>query len=155
MSKRFSWIVPDQLAVGSFPEDGAAIFKLRKEEITAVITLTEEHEIKIPPELQHNFVWERVAIPDGYTGGIPSVEQFEAALAIVNRWAKKRHAIYVHCLAGVGRSPSLCCLFLSANQGMSLDEAIAHVKQQHSYASPDKHQVRVMRELLSKTADVS
>lgn len=151
MSKRFSWILPDQLAVGSFPEDGAAIFKLRKEGITAVLTLTEEPEIKVPSELQHNFVWERVAIPDGYTGGIPSVEQFESALRIVNRWAKKRHAIYIHCLAGVGRSPSVCCLYLVANKSMSLDEAIAHVKEQHSYASPDQHQVRVMRELLSKS----
>ncbi|MCM1982499.1 protein-tyrosine phosphatase family protein [Lyngbya confervoides] len=148
MSKRFSWIVPEQLAVGSFPEDTSAVYKLRKEGITAVLTLTEEHEILVPDELRHNFVWERVPIPDGYTGGIPSVEQFAQAMGILNRWSQKMHSIYVHCLAGVGRSPSVCCLFMVSNQGMSLEDAIAHVKLQHSYAAPDEHQVRVMRELL-------
>ena len=149
MTKRFSWILPDELAVGSFPKEDSSIFKLRKEGITAVLTLTEEDEITVPEELKHNFVWERVAIPDGYTGGVPSVEQFEQARSILQRWSKKMHAIYVHCLAGVGRSPSVCSLHVMAKQDSSLEDAIQFVKKQHSYASPDEHQVRVMKELLA------
>ena len=149
MTKRFSWILPDQLAVGSFPKEDSSVFKLRREGITAVLSLTEEDEIEVPSEIKHNFVWERVAIPDGYTGGVPSVEQFEHASAILQRWSKKMHAIYVHCLAGVGRSPSVCSLFVVAKQGKTLEDAIAFVKEQHSYAAPDEHQVRVMKELLA------
>lgn len=149
MTKRFSWILPDELAVGSFPKEDSSIYKLRKEGITAVLTLTEEDEIDVPDELKHNFVWERVAIPDGYTGGIPSVEQFQQARSILQRWSKKMHSVYVHCLAGVGRSPSVCCLFVVAQQGKTLEEAIEFVKTQHTYADPDEHQVRVMQELLA------
>ena len=152
MTKRFSWILPDELAVGSFPKEDSSIFKLRKEGITAVLTLTEEDEITVPEELKHNFVWERVAIPDGYTGGVPSVDQFEQARSILQRWSKKMHAIYVHCLAGVGRSPSVCSLHVMQKEGKSLEDAIAFVKQQHSYASPDEHQVRVMKELLANAS---
>lgn len=151
MTKRFSWILPNELAVGSFPKEDSSVYKLRKEGITAVLTLTEEDEIPIPEELKHSFVWERVAIPDGYTGGVPSVEQFEQARSILQRWSKKMHSIYVHCLAGVGRSPSVCCLFVMAQTDKSLEEAIEFVKAQHSYACPDEHQVRVMKELIASS----
>ncbi|MEM9136082.1 MAG: dual specificity protein phosphatase family protein [Cyanobacteria bacterium P01_F01_bin.42] len=150
MTKRFSWILPEELAVGSFPKEDSSVYKLRKEGITAVLTLTEENEIEVPSELKHNFVWERVAIPDGYTGGVPSVEQFDQARSILRRWSKKMHSVYVHCLAGVGRSPSVCSLFVVDQQGKTLAEAIELVKRQHSYAAPDEHQVRVLKELLTQ-----
>lgn len=39
------------------------------------------------------------------------------------------HTVYIHCKAGVGRSASIVIAFLMHTQGMSLDEAIALVKE--------------------------
>ncbi|HEY9845781.1 MAG TPA: hypothetical protein V6D03_06240 [Candidatus Caenarcaniphilales bacterium] len=89
MLDRFSWILPQHLAVGPFPKTSVAIAFLRRMGVTAVLCLTEENERSISSELFHNFVWERVPIPDGFTGGIPTEEQFALALQILHRWHQK------------------------------------------------------------------
>jgi len=150
MLERFSWILPQKLAVGSFPRSDSQANYLTRQGVTAVLCLTEPPERSIPDSMFHRFVWERVAIPDGYTGGVPELEHFVRALATLTRWHDKGHAVYVHCLAGVGRSPSVCAAYIAQTQEIPLDEAIALVKQQHEFANPDAAQVAVMREFLAR-----
>jgi predicted protein tyrosine phosphatase len=145
MPERFSWILPNKLAVGSFPKPTTSVMQLRRLGVTAVLCLTEESERPISTEVFHSFLWERVSMPDGFTGGIPTEEQFADALQILSRWYRKGHVIYVHCLAGVGRSPSVCAAYLVQSQGMSLEEAIGLVRERHPYAAPDANQVQVMK----------
>lgn len=149
MSHRFSWIIPNRLAVGSFPKLDQEIAYLSRVGITSILCLTEPDEVKVPKEIHHRFVWKNVAIPDGAAGGIPEVEHFQQACNILARWHKKNHSIYVHCLAGVGRSPSVCALHLMQVEGLSLEEAIAKVKERHPYAHPDSAQIEVMKEFLA------
>jgi protein-tyrosine phosphatase len=151
MPERFSWVLPQKLAVGSFPNATTSISRLRRYGITAVLSLTENHERLVPDEIFHSFLWEQVPIPDGFTGGIPTEEQFDQSMQVLDRWYRKGHVVYVHCLAGVGRSASVCSLYLASRQGMSLADAIAHVKAQHSYANPDSHQIAVMQKFLTSS----
>ncbi len=155
MPERFSWILPDKLAVGSAPNNEASIFYLRRIGITAVLSLTEADELALPQTLSSSFLWQRVPIPDGFKGGVPEAEQFAQAMAVLQHWFKKRHTVYVHCLAGVGRSASVCSLYVCQHQQISLEDAIATVKRQHSYAHPDEHQIRVMQEYLQLTQSPS
>lgn len=147
MPERFSWILPEKLAVGSVPNNETSVFYLRRIGITAVLSLTEATEVELPT-LSSSFLWQRVPMPDGFKGGVPEVEQFAQAMSILQQWFKKRHTVYVHCLAGVGRSASVCALYLAQSQNISLEAAIAEVKRCHSYAHPDQHQVRVMQAYL-------
>ena len=149
MPERFSWVLPQKLAVGSFPHTTTSVSKLRREGITAVLCLNEESEPTVPSEILHSFIWERVPIPDGYTGGVPSEEQFEQAMKVLSRWYRKGHVVYVHCLAGVGRSASVCALYLTQEINIPLEDAIASLKEKHKYASPDRHQVKVMQSFLA------
>ncbi len=151
MPKRFSWILPQKLCVGSFPQNTLSVHKLRREGVTAVLCLTEAQERTVPDDVTHSFLWVRVPIPDGYTGGIPTEVQFAEAIQVLDRWYRKGHVVYVHCLAGVGRSASVCSLYLAHRQNMSLSDAIAHVKQQHSYANPDPNQIEVMQRFLTSS----
>ena len=149
MSNRFSWIIPNRLAVGSFPKLDSEILYLSKVGITSILCLTEPSEVKVPKEIYHRFVWKNVAIPDGATGGVPEVKHFQQACDILARWHKKNHSIYVHCLAGVGRSPSVCALHLTQVEGLSLEEAMAKVQERHPYAHPDPAQIAVMKQFLA------
>jgi atypical dual specificity phosphatase len=151
MPERFSWILPQKLAVGSFPNATTSVSRLRREGITAVLSLTEKHERLVPDDVAHSFLWEQVPIPDGYKGGIPTEAQFAQTIQILDRWYRKGHVVYVHCLAGVGRSASVCALYVSQDQGLTLKDAIAHVKAQHSYASPDSNQIAVMERFLTSS----
>ena len=154
MLDRFSWILPQHLAVGPFPKTSVAIAFLRRMGVTAVLCLTEENERSISSELFHNFVWERVPIPDGFTGGIPTEEQFALALQILHRWHQKGHSVYVHCLAGVGRSPSVCVAYLVQSQGISLEEALRFVKERHADAAPDAFQIQVMKNFFDRQTQI-
>jgi protein-tyrosine phosphatase len=152
MPERFSWVLPQKLAVGSFPKTSVSSTKLRREGITAVLSLTEVNERSVPQDIPNSFLWERVPIPDGYTGGIPTEEQFSQAITILDRWYRKGHVVYVHCLAGVGRSASVCSLYVSRVQNLSLGDAIIYVKQKHSYAAPDTYQIAVMEKFLASSS---
>jgi atypical dual specificity phosphatase len=149
MPKRFSWILPKKLAVGSFPDSSNSVLQLQQMGIQSVLSLTEPDEKLIPPELAQHFVWRRVSIPDGHTGGIPNPKHFAEALEILTAWQPQHQPTYVHCLAGIGRSASVCVAYLVHSQGMSLAEAMRFVKQCHPYSSPDQHQVRVMRDFFA------
>jgi atypical dual specificity phosphatase len=151
MPERFSWVLPQKLAVGSFPNATTSVSRLRRYGITAVLSLTENHERLVPNEIFHSFLWEQVPIPDGFTGGIPTEEQFDQSMQVLDRWYRKGHVVYVHCLAGVGRSASVCSLYLASRKEMSLADAIAHVKAQHSYANPDPSQIAVMQRFLTSS----
>lgn len=118
-------------------------------QITAVLCLNEAVEIPVPAEIVNQFVWERVAIPDGYTGGIPELDHFARALATLSQWRDQGHTIYVHCLAGIGRSPSVCAAYLVARHGLSLEAALKVVRDRHPSAQPDQHQVRVMEQFFA------
>jgi len=149
MSERFSWILPERLAVGSCPHSDFAVARLSRCGVTAVLCLTERHEHRVPDGLPQRFLWERIAIPDGATGGIPSQAQFQQATDTLDRWQRKGHTIYVHCLAGVGRSPAVCAAYLARHYNMEADEALRWVRDCHAWADPDAHQQRAVASLSS------
>jgi len=149
MSNWFSWIIPDRLAVGSLPQSDYAIAYLRRIGITSVLSLTMPREVKIPQAIHNQFVWKNVPIPDGAKGGIPEIKHFQQACAILLRWQQKNHVTYVHCLAGVGRSPSVCAAYIATIKGISLADAIAYVQDRHANAHPDPAQIAVMYQFLA------
>ena len=149
MSHRFSWIMPNRLAVGSFPKLDYEVSYLSRMGVTSVVCLTEPKERNVPQEMYNRFVWKNVAIPDGAMGGVPKFEHFQEAQEILSRWLNKGHVAYVHCLAGVGRSPSVCAVYLAQTEKISLEEAITKVQQKHPYAHPDPAQIAVMKQFLA------
>jgi atypical dual specificity phosphatase len=155
MLERCSWILPGELAVGSFPKTPDSALTLQALGITAVLCLTETHELPVPPEIAQQFQWARVAIPDGYTGGIPERQHFQQALAILKQWRAADEVVYVHCFAGIGRSASVCTAYLVQTQGIALATALEWVKQCHPCSEPDAHQVRVMGEYFASLAGSS
>jgi protein-tyrosine phosphatase len=51
------------------------------------------------------------------------------------------HIVYLHCTAGIGRSPSVATTYLVWCRGMSLDDAVSYVKTRHRCA-PDLDAIR-------------
>jgi protein-tyrosine phosphatase len=104
----------------------------------------------VPVTLPQSFLWQRIPIPDGYTGGIPSETQFAEALQVLEQWQQQGEVSYVHCYAGIGRSASVCAAYLVKSQEIGLDEAVRQVKKQHPWANPDLHQLRVMQNFFGR-----
>ena len=151
MPKRFSWILKDHLAVGSFPHFASSM-QLQDKGVTAVLSLTEPFEGELPPEICYNFVWHRIAIPDGYHGGVPLVSHFEEGVKVLEFWRQRKNAVFVHCYAGIGRSSSMCVAYVCRTLNLSYEQGLALVKAAHSVADPDENQERILKEFLQKCA---
>lgn len=72
----------------------------------------------------------RTPIPDGSAEELglrlgPVLEDLKALIDAGER-------VYLHCNAGLNRAPTVAIAFMRAYRGMSLDEALAHVKRRRS-----------------------
>jgi len=52
---------------------------------------------------------------------------------------KKDESVLVHCVAGMNRSTTICCATLMLLEGLTAEEALKRVREQHPWAKPDSY----------------
>ncbi len=139
-----------RLFVGSHPREIDDIDRLRRESgITAVLNLQTDDDMR-----SMNLAWEpleahypasaielwRVPVRDfdpiDLRVKLPKcVRTLDGLLAAGN-------AVYLHCTAGTGRSPTVAIAYLHRCRGWDLDEAVAYVKQRRE-CSPNVEAIRL------------
>ena len=72
----------------------------------------------------------RTAIQDGSADAM--AERLKVALDDLHRLIASGRRVFLHCNAGLNRAPTLAVGYLRAHGKMSLDEAVAHVKQRRA-----------------------
>lgn len=132
----FDWseIIQDRLWVGSFvrPEDVKLLARMG---ISTVLCLQSDQDLEdynISSEMllrayaSANIKFRRVAIPDFDTQALSArlsqaVEELEDALNPVGA------RVYLHCTAGINRSPTLAAAYLTKTEGLSASAAYEYV----------------------------
>src|SRR5262245_48952169 len=117
---RYSWVLPDVLAVGERP---ARLADLAALGFGAVLSLQEDDEPRPEGEAPAGLKVGRVRIRDGIVGGVPTVGQLAEAVAFLDRFIGEGLRTYVHCYAGVGRSPTVCMAYLARRESLGLGDA--------------------------------
>jgi atypical dual specificity phosphatase len=146
-SLRYRWIINQQLAVGPIP-DATLYQQLKDAGFQAVLSLCAETEGEIYPAITQDFHWQRLVLPDSHYEEKMQVEQLVEAIALVHSAIAQNQPIYVHCLAGMERSPTVCTAYLCTYKGMEVWEALNWVKQNNSRTSLNSSQVQVLQELV-------
>ncbi len=114
------WVLPERILAGGFPgvSDEWDLPDLLPDlldfGVTAFVDLTEPHEHGTQPYEGRlagrsgpggrPIVHHRVAIEDF---GIPTAEELEEILAVIERFLSEGHVIYLHCFMGVGRTATV------------------------------------------------
>jgi len=124
-----SWIEPNVLAAGSVPVEENDIRDLHKENIRAILTLTERpitafHEITDELLDKLDIYHLHVPIPDQHP---PTLEQTQQILSFINNMKLQSRPVFVHCQAGVGRTGTILHLYFMT-QGMTFEEADAIIR---------------------------
>ena len=108
---------------------------LRSKGITHVLTLLgEDNKVKFEfkeNEIDHKFI---VAL-DGMD--YPIRDHFDETYAYITA-ARQTGNVFVHCFAGVTRSPTIVIAYLIKSTKKSAEECYKHVKSRRSYAFPNK-----------------
>jgi len=76
--------------------------------------------------------------------GMPANEIREEANWVIER-LQKNETVLVHCVAGMNRSATICCAVLMLLEGLSAEEALKRVREQHPWAKPDSYHWLALR----------
>ena len=139
-----------QVFCGSYPETTPDIDRLKQDfGVTAVLNLHSDedvHDLNVP--------W--AALEDHYRGSgielrrVP-IRDFDQddlranlpeAVRVLQELIEEGHTVYVHCTAGMGRSPSVIVAYLHWVEHRDLDEAVSHVNGCRP-CSPDVQAIRL------------
>jgi len=148
------WVIPGKLAVGGLPQLGDRD-RLQQANIQVILSLTAPIEADLPPEVARAFRCARVSLPDSRYEADLRVERLAKAVALVHRSLSQQLPIYVHCLAGVERSPLVCIAYLCCYHQLDLWEAVNWLKHVRPCAAPSMAQLQVVQDLVQQTRAVA
>ena len=130
----------EQLAVGSHPHAPEHMMALSRDHgVTSVLCLQSDDDLA-SRGLQWSVLWQfymrlgidvtRVPITDFDKKDL--LVHLDAAVAALNDALGEGGKVYVHCSAGLNRSPTVIIGYLVKHRDMSLDEAVAWISARHN-----------------------
>lgn len=132
-------VITDSLLVGEYPRVSDIGWLKQEFGITAIQNLQDDEDLRInginvmglrDACERHKINLVRTPIRDGSSDDMAS--RLSDALRSLQRLIDNQERVYLHCNAGLNRAPTLAIAWLRANRGMSLNEAMAHVKQRRA-----------------------
>ncbi len=131
--------ITDFLLVGEYPRVADIEWLKHAHRVTAIHNLQDDEDLRInaldAAELaataaRHGIVYARTPIHDGSADDV--ARRLAVALTDLRALVADARRVYLHCNAGLNRAPTLAIAYLRAHGGMSLDEAMAHVKRRRA-----------------------
>lgn len=145
------WILPGQIAVGRLP--GASDSEsLKRSGVRAVLALCSASEGAWPADLSQHFHCHRIVIPDSHYAKPLMTHHISMAVDHLNTCIEHRLPVFVHCLAGIERSPTICTAYLCRYHKYTLWESLNWVKQVHPDSLPSELQLQVIQDYLDESA---
>jgi hypothetical protein len=129
----------EQLAVGSHPHAPEHMMALaRQHGVTSVLCLQSDEDLS-SRGIQWPVLWQfymrlgidvtRVPITDFDKKDL--LTHLDTAVAALNDAVLGGGKVYVHCSAGLNRSPTVIIAYLVKHRGLGLEEAVAWISEKH------------------------
>ncbi|MGA2409207.1 MAG: dual specificity protein phosphatase family protein [Candidatus Binataceae bacterium] len=131
--------ITDHLLVGEYLRPGDIPWLASQHGVTAIHNLQDDEDLRINAldasalraiAAQNQMRYVRTPIQDGSADDVAA--RLVAALDDLATLIKAGDRVYLHCNAGLNRAPTLAIAWLRAHGGMSLNEALAHVKRRRA-----------------------
>ncbi len=143
---KISWILNEELAIGTAPQKQKDLKKLSEEGIKSILSLCGENESNSDLELDKLFHHKRFVLPDHKTGEIVSSIELNQSLSII-RDLKRYGPVFVHCFAAVERSPLVCMAWLMKEHHLTLQQSLDYLMQTNPGTNPLPDQLKVLKEI--------
>jgi hypothetical protein len=148
LPRPFSWLRTRRLAVGGFPGQPEHWQALEASGIGQVFSCCDPNEAEWQPPAHWRSA--QLTLPDHRSSVPPTAEQLRQALDQLQAMLSGDHApLYLHCWAGMERSPLLAVGLLCRLEGLPFFDALAQVRSLHPQAKPITAHLVVLEELLS------
>lgn len=127
--------IQPRLLVGTLPQSSHDVETLRKEEgVTAVLNLQTDGDLRMygfAEPLESLYAGSSVKLcrmPVRDFDESDLQERLPECVAVLDELLKEGHTVYLHCTAGVNRSPTVAIAYLYRHLGWELDAAVEHVE---------------------------
>jgi protein-tyrosine phosphatase len=141
--------VPPSLFIGPYPQLSAHIDLMKACRVTAVLNLQTDSDIQ-----QRRIDWEGLLAHYRHVGidcqhfpirdfdEADLVARLPEAVRLLKRLVDAGQQVYIHCTAGMGRSPAVVVTYLSRYHQQNLDEALAYVRRCRPVICPNVNAIR-------------
>ena len=141
--------IVDRLAVGPYPADPAQVMALKRHGITAILNVQSDADFR-DRAIQWNLFWKfyvsrgihvvRCPITDFDSSDLSA--KLPGAIEALQALIVAEHSVYLHCTAGVNRSPTVAIGWLMTHGGYDMAGAVEHFLNIRKVAAPDLHALR-------------
>jgi protein-tyrosine phosphatase len=134
------------LFVGPDPRDEADFDALKAVKITAILSLQTKDDLRDrgieweeKSALRAGLVFRRVPVTDFNATDLQ--HKLPDCVSVLDGMLKAGHSVYVHCTAGVSRSPTVVAAYLHWCLGWRLERALIHLEETRN-CSPNSDVIR-------------
>jgi atypical dual specificity phosphatase len=146
-SQELSWVIPGKLALGGLPRSP---LPLTQANITAILSLSHRSEGSLSTHFDQQFHCYRCPLPDSRSDEELTLPRLAAAVEIIRQNVHNHQPLYVHCWAGIERSPMVCIAYLCQYDRQNLWDALEWVKTVHPPTRPTSAQLRMIAQFLDE-----
>lgn len=147
----YSWVLTGRLAVGPMPAGEAHWQQLEQAGLRARFSCCYPHE-EGPAPVPPHWVSGGVPMPDHRSQEPLEPERLASALAAAERLLHQGAPLYVHCLAGIERSPLIAVGLAARARHLPLFDALDWVRRCHPAALPLVTHLELLERLLAADA---
>ena len=145
-SFRIDWVLTNDLAVGPAPREDWHIQRLKAAGIHGVLSLCSLEEVQPPRGFTDQFQCQRIVLPDHRRPEVLTLDQLKSSLLALSELRQQR-PVFVHCVAGVERSPLICMAWLVQQQHLNPSEALDYLMQVHPGTNPLPRQYELLKHI--------
>ncbi len=143
MNIKLDWILSNEIAIGSAPKNHEDVNYLKKNGINGILSLCSNEENPFNVNLKDFFNCKNILLPDHKYKDSVSIDQLNIALENLSI-LRQGGSVYVHCLAGVERSPLVCMGWLVKNHNLTPTQALDYLMNVHPGTNPLPEQLRLL-----------
>ena len=148
MKKRFKldWVLNNELAVGPAPLKESHFEYLANKKIKSILNLCNEKEAPIDENFKLLFNFKRFTLPDHKVNKEIEIDEIKKIIKIIES-LKSSGALYIHCFAGVERSPLICMAWLISKHKLSPQRALDYLMEVHKGSNPLPSQYKLLSQI--------
>lgn len=147
----YSWVLTHRLAVGPMPACEAHWQQLEQAGLRARFSCCYPHEEGLAPAPPH-WLSGGVPLPDHRHQEPLEPQQLASALEVAEQLLQQGAPLYVHCLAGIERSPLIAVGLTARARNLPLFDALDWVRRCHPAALPLVAHLELLERLLAAEA---
>ena len=144
MAIQINWVLNNKLAVGPVPRKMEDLKALKNNRIRWILSLCSENEVNVEVNYEENFCCKRIVLPDHKYKEDLTIDKLNLA---INTLAEiiEIGPVYIHCVAGIERSPLVCMAWLVKHYDLSPTQALEYLMDVNTGTNPLPKQFRLLK----------